>query len=69
MLTEGVWAEISVGTERLRFFSEHNAQCVQASVYNVNTTVSTDGKTMTVTAKGANAAGKNVDCTNVMVKQ
>ena len=37
MLTEGVWAEIKVGDEHLRLFSEHNAQGVQASVYNVNT--------------------------------
>ncbi|HEY4580259.1 MAG TPA: hypothetical protein VIG89_04420 [Candidatus Acidoferrales bacterium] len=35
MLTEGVWAEIKVGGEHLRLFSEHNAQGVQASVYNV----------------------------------
>ena len=37
MLTEGVWAEVKVGTEQLRLFSEHNAQGVQVSVYNVNT--------------------------------
>jgi hypothetical protein len=37
MLTEGVWAEVKVGVEHLRLFSEHNAQGVQASVYNVNT--------------------------------
>jgi hypothetical protein len=37
MLTEGVWAEVRVGTEHLRLFSEHNAQGVQASVYNVKT--------------------------------
>jgi hypothetical protein len=37
MLTGGVWAEIKVGDEHLRLFSEHNAQGVQASVYNVNT--------------------------------
>jgi hypothetical protein len=37
MLTEGVWAEIQVGNEHLRLFSEHNAQGVQVSVYNVNT--------------------------------
>jgi hypothetical protein len=36
MLTDGVWAEITVGAEHLRLFSEHNAQGVQASVYNVN---------------------------------
>jgi hypothetical protein len=37
MLTEGVWAEVKVGAEHVRLFSEHNAQGVQASVYNVNT--------------------------------
>jgi hypothetical protein len=37
MLTEGVWAEVRVGAEHLRLFSEHNAQGVQTSVYNVNT--------------------------------
>ena len=37
MLTEGVWAEIKVGGEHLRLFAEHNAQGVQASVYNVDT--------------------------------
>lgn len=36
MLTGGVWAEIEVGGERLRLFSEHNAQGIQASVYSVN---------------------------------
>jgi hypothetical protein len=35
MLDEGVWAEIRVGGEHLRLFSERNAQGVQASVYNV----------------------------------
>jgi hypothetical protein len=37
MLTEGVWAEVQLGNEHLRLFSEHNAQGVQASVYNVKT--------------------------------
>jgi len=37
VLTEGVWAEVKAGNEHLRLFSEHNAQGVQASVYNVNT--------------------------------
>jgi hypothetical protein len=37
MLTEGVWAEVQVGKEHLRLFSENNAQGTQASVYNVNT--------------------------------
>jgi len=36
MLAEGVWAEVKVGSEHLRLFSEHNALGVQASVYNVN---------------------------------
>jgi hypothetical protein len=35
MLDEGFWAEIKVGDEHLRLFSEHNAQGVQVSVYNV----------------------------------
>jgi hypothetical protein len=37
MLTEGVWAEVQLGDEHLRLFSEHSAQGVQASVYNVKT--------------------------------
>jgi hypothetical protein len=37
MLDEGVWAEVKVGGEHLRLFSEHNAQGVQASVFNVRT--------------------------------
>ena len=37
MLTYGEWAEIKVGGEHLRLFSENNAQGVQASVYNVTT--------------------------------
>jgi uncharacterized Fe-S cluster protein YjdI len=36
MLDEGVWADVKVGDEHLRLFSEHSAQGVQASVYNVN---------------------------------
>ena len=37
MLEEGVWAEIKVpDRSTLRLFSEHNAQGVQASVYDVN---------------------------------
>jgi hypothetical protein len=36
MLEKGVWAEIKVGGEHLRLFSEHSALGVQASVYNVN---------------------------------
>jgi len=35
MLDQGVWAEVKVGDEHLRLFSEHNAIGVQASVYNV----------------------------------
>ena len=34
-MTEGVWAEVRIGGEHLRLFSEHNAQGVQASVYSV----------------------------------
>ena len=37
MLAEGVWAEVQVGKEHLRLFSEKNAQGTQASVYNVTT--------------------------------
>ena len=37
MLDEGFWAEIKLGGEHLRLFSEHNALGVQASVYNVKT--------------------------------
>jgi hypothetical protein len=37
MLTKGVWAEVEVGGEFLRLFSEHNAQGIQSSVYNVKT--------------------------------
>jgi hypothetical protein len=37
MLTDGVWAEVEVGGEHLRLFSEDNAQGIQASVYNVRT--------------------------------
>lgn len=36
MLTEGVWAEVRVGGECLQLFSEHSAQGLLASVYNVN---------------------------------
>ena len=36
MLNEGVRAEIKVGGEHPRLFAEHNAQGVQAFVYNVN---------------------------------
>jgi hypothetical protein len=36
MLDEGFWAEVKLGGEHLRLFSEHNALGVQASVYNVN---------------------------------
>ena len=35
MLDESVRAYVQVGTEHLRLFSEHNAQAVPASVYNV----------------------------------
>jgi hypothetical protein len=36
MLNEGVCAEVRVGREHLRLFSEQNALGVQVSVYNVN---------------------------------
>lgn len=37
MLDQGVWAEVRVGAEHLRLFSESNAQGLQASVYNAVT--------------------------------
>jgi hypothetical protein len=37
MLDEGVWAEVRVGNEHLRLFSERNALGVMTSVYNVKT--------------------------------
>jgi hypothetical protein len=37
MLEEGFWADIKVGDEHLRLFSERSDQGVQASVFNVNT--------------------------------
>ena len=37
MLIDGVWAEVEVGGEHLRLFSEHNALGIQASVFNVKT--------------------------------
>jgi hypothetical protein len=36
MLIQGVWAEVRVGSEHLRLFSEHSTLGVLASVYNVN---------------------------------
>jgi hypothetical protein len=36
MLEQGVWAEVKVGEEHIRLFSEQNALGMQASVYNVN---------------------------------
>jgi hypothetical protein len=35
MLAEGVWAEVVVGEEQLRLFSEHSVLGIHASVYNV----------------------------------
>ena len=35
MLDEGLWAEVIVGKEHLRLFSERTPSGVQASVYNV----------------------------------
>ena len=35
MLEKGVWAEVKVGGVQLCLYSEHSAQGVQASVYNV----------------------------------
>lgn len=36
MLDKGFWADVEVAGEHLRLFSEHNAQGIQFSVYNVN---------------------------------
>jgi len=36
MLESGVWADVRVGNEHLRLFSEHNAMGVQSSVFDVN---------------------------------
>jgi hypothetical protein len=36
MLDEGLWAEVKVGGEHLRLFSEQSALGVHASVYNVS---------------------------------
>jgi hypothetical protein len=36
MLERGVWAEVKVGGQHIRLFSEETAFGVQASVYNVN---------------------------------
>ena len=36
MLEQGFWAEVKVGGEHLRLFSEQSTLGVQASVYNVN---------------------------------
>jgi hypothetical protein len=38
MLDQGVWAEVKVGGEHLRLFSEESALGVQATVYNMNAT-------------------------------
>ena len=35
MLAKGFWAEVKVGGQHLRLFSEHSPLGVQASVYNV----------------------------------
>ena len=37
MLAEGAWAELKVGGEHLRLFSERSPLGVQTSVYNVGT--------------------------------
>jgi hypothetical protein len=36
MLDQGVWAEVKVGGEHLRLFSEESALGVLATVYNMN---------------------------------
>jgi hypothetical protein len=37
MLEKGVWAEVKIGNEHLRLFSEASPQGIQSSVFNVNT--------------------------------
>jgi hypothetical protein len=37
VLAEGAWAELKVGSEHLRLFSERSPLGVQTSVYNVST--------------------------------
>ena len=36
MLAKGFWADVAVAGEHLRLFSEHSAQGIQFSVYDVN---------------------------------
>ena len=36
MLDKGFWADVAVAGEHLRLFSEHSAQGIQFSVYDVN---------------------------------
>jgi len=36
MLDKGFWADVEIAGEHLRLFSEHNAQGIQFSVYDVN---------------------------------
>lgn len=36
MLDQGMWADVQIGDNHLRLFSERNAQGVQVSVYDVN---------------------------------
>ena len=61
---DGVAARRASATRRVTTFSKGGQ-----AVYTVTTTISADGKTLTAAAKGTNAAGKEVECTNVMVKQ
>jgi hypothetical protein len=36
MLDKGFWADVEVAGEHLRLFSEHSAQGIQFSIYDVN---------------------------------
>jgi hypothetical protein len=36
MLDKGFWADVEIAGEHLRLFSEHSAQGIQFSVYDVN---------------------------------
>jgi len=61
---DGVSARRPSANRRVTTFSKGGTV-----IYTVTTTVSADGKTLTAANKGTNAAGKGVDCTNVMAKQ
>jgi hypothetical protein len=55
MLEEGLWAEVIVGNEHLRLFSERTPSGVQASVYNVT------GKTWIAPSEPVDDIGEGKD--------